>query len=305
MELTESSFSFACRQIIQSGTVIFLPTVITSSIETYDRVLPIIAKVITTEEFHPHVPGIHLEGPFISVEDGARGCHVRDHVTPPDIHLLEHLQKIADGKISLLTVAAELEGTAELVAYANAQGIRVSLGHQMADSEQISAVCREGAVMLTHLGNGLSSPLHRHCNPLIAGLAEPRLTAAIITDGHHLPIPLIKVILNTKGLNKTIITSDMCPVTGMENGEYDYNGRMAVLHENGSFRLKQSNTLAGSARTLLQCANFLLSNGICSVRDVERLCFYNPLEILGIDHGVVKLRTKRTIHLNDQFLLAT
>ena len=41
--------------------------------------------------------------------------------------------------------------------------------------------------MLTHLGNGMPNQVHRHNNPVMAGLAAHRLAATIITDGFHLP----------------------------------------------------------------------------------------------------------------------
>src|SRR5512143_1911214 len=73
--LTEEDFARACRQLLDAGTTAFLPTLITSAAEVYAHNLPLITKVLRQEEFQGRVLGIHLEGPFISTEDGARGAH--------------------------------------------------------------------------------------------------------------------------------------------------------------------------------------------------------------------------------------
>src|SRR5262245_22224091 len=41
------------------------------------------------------VPGFHLEGPYISPEDGPRGAHPRQHVRPPDHDEFQRLQDAA------------------------------------------------------------------------------------------------------------------------------------------------------------------------------------------------------------------
>jgi N-acetylglucosamine-6-phosphate deacetylase len=90
-DLTEADFVRACRAMLAAGTTAFLPTMITSPEEVYRRNLPIMAKVIQSEEFRGRLLGIHLEGPFICPDEGARGMHNPDWIRSADVGFFEKL----------------------------------------------------------------------------------------------------------------------------------------------------------------------------------------------------------------------
>lgn len=117
-------------------------------------------------------------------------------------HVLFGLFEIAlsNGKLLLLTIAANMPGAVELIKVAVAAGIKVSLGHQMATADDLNKCADAGASMLTHLGNGMPNLVHRHNNPLFHGLANDALMACLITDGFHLPPDVIKVKLPSPSL---------------------------------------------------------------------------------------------------------
>jgi N-acetylglucosamine-6-phosphate deacetylase len=71
--LTEEGFAGSCRDLSGAATSAFLPTIVTSGREVYERNLPLMARVMGREEFAGRVLGIHVEGPFISAAEGARG----------------------------------------------------------------------------------------------------------------------------------------------------------------------------------------------------------------------------------------
>ena len=54
-------------------------------------------------------------------------------------------------------------------------------------------------MLSTHLGNGIAATLPRHPNPIWSQLAEDRLWASFIADGHHLPPETFKAMLRAKG----------------------------------------------------------------------------------------------------------
>src|SRR6056297_3494149 len=125
-ELTEERFLYACRELIKSGTIVFLPTIITSSTEIYERNLQMISKSIQRDDLKDHIPGIHLEGPFISDVDGARGAHNSEWILQPDLIFFDQLVEWSDGKVKLLTIAAELEQSDALCRHAVDKGVTVS-----------------------------------------------------------------------------------------------------------------------------------------------------------------------------------
>src|SRR5690625_3431844 len=69
------------RLLWQEGVTSYLPTVITNSDALIERAMHSISKACShDEEVNASVAGIHLEGPFISPEDGARGAHKAEFV---------------------------------------------------------------------------------------------------------------------------------------------------------------------------------------------------------------------------------
>lgn len=275
------------------GTLAFCPTVITSAREVYRHALPALAKAIHSEELRRCLPGIHLEGPFLSPEDGARGVHPRAHIVAPDQAFLQEMWNLAEGTIRILTVAPEIPGALDLIEFAVNLGIVVAIGHTMADAAAIQAAVRAGASLSTHLGNGCPNYLHRHHNPIWPQLASPALTAMLITDGHHLPAEMIGAFLAAKTSRRVIVTSDASPAAGCPPGEYSFFGSRVLLEPGGRLRSLEQDTLAGSSATMLECMNYLASLDLLSEEELWRVGCDYPLEVLGktradlpVDHTV-------------------
>jgi N-acetylglucosamine-6-phosphate deacetylase len=284
--LTLAEVGKAARALYLRGTLAFCPTVITSPVEVYRRSLPVLAEAIRSQARLDAQPGsllagIHLEGPFISPEEGAVGAHPRQHVRPPSLALFDELYLLAGGQVALLTLAPELPGALDLIRHACARGVTVSIGHTLADAKDIRAAVEAGATLSTHLGNGCPNYIHRHRNPLWPQLAAPGLSAMLITDGHHLPPELMAVALAAKGPGRAIVTSDSSPAAGCPPGEYTFFGTHALLEPSGRLRNLDSDTLAGSSATLLDCMNVLAGLGLLDEAALWQVGRDNPLKILG------------------------
>jgi N-acetylglucosamine-6-phosphate deacetylase len=288
-DLTAESFALACRELLKRGTVAFLPTLITCPISVYRRNLPILAEVMEREEFRGRLLGLHLEGPFISTQAGAVGAHDPRYVIPPDLKLLQDLIAWANDQVRLITLAPELPGADQLARYAVGKGITVSLGHTLATAHDMGRLVQAGATALTHLGNGVPNTLPRHDNPIWAGLAQDALSAMLIADGHHLPAPVLKVMLRAKGTNRCIIVSDASPVAGMPPGEYVTLGNRAVLEPSGLLHNPEKGCLVGSSATLLDCMNHLARQRWLSFEDMVAVGLRNPLRLIGLDESAVSV----------------
>jgi N-acetylglucosamine-6-phosphate deacetylase len=280
--LNEKTFISACEMLFERGTAGFLATVITSPAETYRRNLRIIAQTMRLPELRGRLLGIHAEGPFISAKPGAVGAHDPAWVKKPDIDFFKQMQDWAEGNIKLLTIAAENPGAEQLTEYASDNEVTVSLGHQLALSPDLNKCADAGAKLLTHLGNGLPNEINRHHNPIFSGIAEDRLTAMIITDGHHLPPALIKTFIRAKGADKIIVTSDASPIAGMPPGTYNVLGNLAVIEESGLLHNPEKKCLVGSSATMLACVNYLASLNLLSPEDLIKVSFTNPLKAINI-----------------------
>lgn len=281
--LTLAQVQSTARMLYQRGTVSFLPTVITAPWELYEHVLPLLARAMSAENDQNQILGIHLEGPYISPRDGARGVHPLAHVRPPSCDEFKTLFNLAQGCIRLLTLAPELPGAIDLIHCASEMGVIVSIGHTLATSQDVQAAVAAGAHASTHLGNGIPTLIERHQNPLWPQLAQPALAALLITDGHHLPADFVRTVLAVKGASHTIITSDAAPAAGLPPGEYEYFGTRTRLEPDGRLHSPQTGTLAGSAATMLQCMNWLAGLDLVDEGGLWNVGRDNALRLLGLE----------------------
>ncbi len=270
-DLTPTVAARTAAAICATGTDGFLATLVTSPIALYERNLPILASLDD-----PACLGIHLEGPFFSPTCGALGVHAPARCQPADATLLGHLQELARGRIRLITLGADLPGAPALTAAARHLGIAVSLGHHLADAGQIAACADAGAASLTHLGNGLPLQIHRHDNPIWAGLAEQRLAVMVIADGHHLPPPVLRSIAAAAG-PRLVLVSDAAPVAGLPPGEYACFGRTVRLAD-GRLQDPFSGGFAGSAACLADCVARARALGLTGIDAAARS---RPLALIG------------------------
>ncbi|MFC1606690.1 N-acetylglucosamine-6-phosphate deacetylase [Candidatus Latescibacterota bacterium] len=285
--LTEKDFVRISHEIFNVGTTVYLPTLVTTHEDIYRRNLPLITTLMDSPELKGRVPGIHIEGPFISPKAGARGVHMPELIIEPDIAYFDRLQEYAQGKIKLLTIAPEVNGAAELTRHVVKDGVTVSLGHHLGTAEDVRRLADAGATALTHLGNGIPSTIDRHENPLWAGMAEDRVTAMIITDSHHIPPAVIQVIAKAKGLDRLAIVSDASPIAGMPPGRYKSMGGEVILQENGLLHDPDKGYLAGSSAMMLDCMNVLASVLPLDIDQLMQLGYHNPLALIGLDAGSV------------------
>jgi N-acetylglucosamine-6-phosphate deacetylase len=279
--LNESDFVFACKKMIKHGVTAFLPTIVTSSEKLYEKNLSLIAKASEKQELKKHILGIHAEGPFISRVPGAVGAHNPKWTKKPDIEFLKKMQDWAQGKIKILTIAAELSNADKLCKYACKNNISIFLGHQDAQLNDLEKLADAGAKAITHLGNGMQNEVNRHNNILQYGLACDKLAATIITDGHHLPAHLIQTILRAKGVDKIAVISDASPIAGMRPGKYNVLGNIAVLENNGYLHNPQKKCMVGSSATLVECEKYIDSLSLLTKSQIKKVTYDNPLKLVN------------------------
>lgn len=230
-----------------TGVTRYLPTLITTSLETFATCVRTL-----TAAADPAIAGIHLEGPYISAVDGPRGAHPREHVRAASFDNFQRRQDAADGRIVLVTLAPEVEGALPLIERLVAQTIRVAIGHTAASPELIREAVQCGACMSTHLGNGCALELPRHPNFIWEQLADDRLAASFIADGHHLPPATFKAMLRAKSPARSVLVTDAMAAAGCPPGRYTLGGSVVELDATGRVAAPGARHLAGSALTMPQ-----------------------------------------------------
>jgi N-acetylglucosamine-6-phosphate deacetylase len=259
------------------GVTRFLPTLITSAAERFDRCAAVILRAKSEA-----VAGIHMEGPYISPEDGPRGAHPREFTRAASVDDFKRRQDAAEGLIRIVTLAPEVPGALALIEYLRANGVRVAIGHTAASAETIRDAVKAGATLSTHLGNGCANMLPRHPNFIWEQLAADDLMASLIVDGHHLPPATVKTMIRAKGVRRTILVTDAIAAAGQPPGEYQLGGVKVRLDENGRVAVPGAPNLAGSALAMDRAvANTVRFAGV-SLEDALAMASTNPAAYLGI-----------------------
>ena len=229
------------------------------------------------------LPAFHLEGPYISPEDGPRGAHPLHHVRPPNWDEFRRFQDAADGRIRLVTLAPERVGALPFIEKLTSSGVVVALGHTAATPAVIRDAIAAGARLSTHLGNGSHAVLPRHENYLWAQLASDELGASVIADGHHLPPAVLRCILRVKTPARIVLTCDASSLAGLPPGRYrEWDQDFEVLPA-GKIVVPGTPFLAGSGVFTDACVGYILSLGEVSSSDAVDMASVRPRQLLGLE----------------------
>lgn len=267
-----------------SGTTQHLPTIVTSPQRKIVRNLRIIAEAIENHpEIEAAIPGIHIEGPYISSEEGPRGAHDAEFIRDPEYSEFQEWQQASGDRISLVTLAPEKKGAMEYIERVSSEGVIAAIGHTSASPEVIRDAVRRGARLSTHIGNGSHLKVPRLENYIWEQLATDELMASLLTDRYHLPEAVVKVIYRTKGLERLILISDVTQTSGYDPGRYKWGNIAVRVREDGNMGVEGSQLLAGSIRLLdYQIACFMEYTG-CNLASALAVCTTNPAGLLKLD----------------------
>lgn len=269
----------------QFGVTRFCPTTTTQSLERLEAAMNTLAAACNRyPEVNQRVAGIHLEGPFISPEDGPRGAHPLEHCQPPDWNAFERLQRASGNRIRIVTMSAEYDAAPTFIARAVQQGVRVAIGHTNANTEQIARTVAAGASFSTHLGNAAHPRIRRHPNYIWDQLADDRLAATLIVDGHHLPPAVVKSFVRAKTAARCVLVSDITGMAGMPPGNYSGTplGNIEVLEDGRLVVAGQREMLAGASRPIGDGVSNVMRFAGVSLATAVDMASIQAAELIGV-----------------------
>jgi N-acetylglucosamine-6-phosphate deacetylase len=289
-DLSAEGIEKATTELWKKGITSYLPTLTTHSKEVLINNFSILANAINSEKLAGSIVGFHLEGPYINAEDGYRGAHPRQYVRLPDWNEFMELYEASGKNIKEITLAPELPGAIEFIKKSTALGITVAIGHHNANKTQIDEAVQSGAKIATHLGNGCANMIHRHHNPLWPQLANDDLMISIICDGFHLLPEEISTFYKTKGVHKTIITSDVTSYAALPPGMYKtQTGEDIELTEEGKLHYPAQQIMYGSAAPLTNGIGNIMKYTSCSIADAIQMASTNVAKLYNLkDRGELK-----------------
>jgi N-acetylglucosamine-6-phosphate deacetylase len=286
-EITLEDVSHVIEKLSARGVLFFCPTIITQSFDHLSACLRSLCKATSDSSVRRAIPAFHLEGPYLSPEDGPRGTHPREHVREADWDEFRRLQDCAGGRIGMVTLAPEVGGALRLIERLADTGVVVALGHTAADPQTIRDAIRAGARTSTHLGNGSHLQMHRHSNYVWEQLAADELWASFIVDGHHLPPSVVKCMVRAKGWQRSILTSDAISAAGMPPGRYRCGEIEIVVRPDYKAERADSigsGILAGSALDLLRGVENLLRFTQLGLFEAVCAASSNPAKLFNLSN---------------------
>jgi N-acetylglucosamine-6-phosphate deacetylase len=286
-ELTLEKVQKATRALWEKGVTTYLATLTSNSNKELISLFTKFGKFRNDRSLLGSVAGFHLEGPYISPEEGYRGAHNPKFIRKPDWDEFMQFYTASGNAIKNVTVAPELEGAMDFIKKCTEKGIVVALGHHNADAKTINEAVENGAKTSTHLGNGCANMINRHLNPLWPQLANDKLMISIICDGFHLNDEEIKVFYKVKGSDRTIITSDVVEFGGMPPGTYKvWDGSVVEMTPEGKLMYPAEKVLYGGASALDRGTQHIMDVTGCSLADAIKMASTNPAKLYGLaDRG--------------------
>ncbi len=280
--LTPEDCRRACEALREDGFEQILATIITDTIPAMcGRLAALVSACETDALCSELIMGLHIEGPFISPEEGFRGAHPLPAVTPAALDPTKRLLEAAGGRCKLFTLAPEQDPKGEVTQMLADQGIVVSAGHTDASLEQLQGGIDHGLTMVTHLGNGCPVRMHRHDNIVqrVLHFAD-QLWICFIADGVHVESFALKNYLRCAGLDRCIAVTDAMHAARLGPGRYELAGWELEIGEDLVARIPNGN-LAGSTITMPRMLQYLRHDVQLDDGQIEQLVDLNPRRALG------------------------
>ncbi len=268
----------------RNGTTTSFASLVTGSLEDLETQLGVLADVVEAG----HLAGVHLEGPFLSVEQP--GAHQPDLLRAPGPTTVDRLVEAGRGHLRMITIAPELPGGLDAVRRFVASGVRVAIGHTAADDDMVARALDAGADVGTHVFNAMRPIHHRRPGPVPRLLTDARVAAELIADGFHLDEEVLRMALAAGGPDGVVLVTDAMVAAGMPDGAYTL-GALDVRVTDGQARLLGADGTAGSiaGSTLTTGRAFALVAALTGdLAAASRFASTNAARHFGLDAGTVE-----------------
>ena len=271
VEALEATYQYS----LSGGATHFMPTVATNSEEV--MLAAIEAVRAYWKQGGKGVLGLHLEGPYISMEK--RGAHLQDYIRVPTVEMIARWLSPGRDVVKMLTVAPEV-CSADVMKFLSKQNIVVSAGHSNATYAQAMLAFQKGIKTATHLFNAMSPLQHRSPGVVGAILDSPDVAVSVVADGHHVDFAAIRISKKVLGDRLFLITD---AVAENKKGRYSHQlqGDKYVLADG---------TLSGSSLTMLRAVRNCVEKVGISLEESLRMASLYPAKTIGLEHQFGKIK---------------
>ena len=275
----------------RSGTTSLVGSLVSGSHQALISGVATCAALVARGE----LSGIHLEGPFLSME--RRGAQNPATLCDVDPGLLEALAKAAAGagapeSIAQMTFAPERPGAAALPALLGSRGILSAVGHTDCDAQTACAALRAGLdaaphggrPLVTHVFNGMPPLHHRLPGPVsacLAAAARGEAVLEVIGDGVHLAPATVRMLFDLIGAQGICLITDAMAASGMPDGTYALGGQDVIV-SGRTARLVEGGSIAGGVATMLDVVRWCVQSAGIPLLDAVTAASATPSRTLAL-----------------------
>lgn len=229
--------------------------------------------------------GLHLEGPFISLEK--KGAFNPKWLREPNLDEVSRYIELGESWIRQMTIAPEMPLAREAARLLRQAGITVAMGHTNTSYEDASAALSGDFSHVTHTFNAQRGFDHRAPGVFGAVLASDHVTAECIADTVHVHPGAMKILVRCLGHERVVLITDAMAGAGLGDGVYELVGQEVTVR-NGKATLANG-TIAGSTAVLNQCVGNMNREVGVPLCQAVQMATLNPARVAGVDRRLGSL----------------
>ena len=253
----------------------------TTMTQTYENIEKAMVNIKEAAEKNPVIQGIHLEGPFISVN--YKGAQDASYIKKPDENVLAKWNALSGSRIRVVTYAPE-EADEAFENWCLSNRIVLSVGHSDATFEQL---CASRAGHVTHLYNAQRGLKHREPGVTGYGMLTDGVNTEIICDGIHINPKMVYMAYKVKGSDEIVLVTDSMRAKGMPEGKSELGGQVVYVKD-GTARLEDG-TIAGSVLTYIQAFRNIMKFTGASLEEAVKMSSVNQAREFALTQkGAIK-----------------
>ena len=296
MDVSEEALRKISKYLAKEGTANFLATTLTSTKEILKNVLGIVAKLQDKDIDGANIFGVHMEGPYFSVE--YKGAQNEKYMKPAGIKELDEYLSVKEGLVKLFSISPHNQENLEAIKYLSDRGVVASVGHSAAKYEDVIKAVNYGLTHATHTYNAMKGFTHREPGVVGAVFNSDEIMAEIIFDKFHVHPEAVRTLIKIKGVDKVVCVTDSMSATGLPEGKYKL-GELDVNVKDGQARLAMNDALAGSVLRMDGAFRNLIELGY-SITDVFKMTSTNAAKEFKLNSGEIKVGKDADIVIIDK-----
>lgn len=286
MDASEKAYHKMCECYLMHGVTTVIPTAVSASTDDLYKFLDFFKYI--KDRLKINMPGVHLEGPYISREmcgaQNSRYIHAPTHDEIDDL-----IDKYGD-IISIISAAPEISAQIKYLSKkAKDNNIIMSIGHSSATAQEAEDAFSYGFTNVTHMYCATTSNRKIGQN-VYAGIVEAAylndsIYIELIGDGKHIPKETMQLAVKIKSAHHIHLVSDSMRAAGTSLRE-SYLGKKIfenrVIIEDNVAKLPDKSSFAGSIATGDYMFKTAVADYRISITDAVKMLSSTPASMLKL-----------------------